>query len=205
MNLIGAEILSLYFFNVSICLTLRIKTRQVGLIEFMHFSEFFGMWVFFWDFRKNDPRPKWTIYKHISNKSVCVLVSAYTSLCRGLKYLINIRYIILVDSNGARFLIFKTVFLGRSATLSYMSENTSQKWVAFAFVSTYLQHKLSQNMCLINTHILIYWHVRCDCKLSNVLFYINIFMGIFHTYLTTIYIWIAVLLTFIQVLWAKSK
>ena len=27
--------------------------------------------------------------------------------------------------------------------------------------------KLSQNMCLINTHILIYRHARCNCKLWN--------------------------------------
>ena len=29
--------------------------------------------------------------------------------------------------------------------------------------------KLSQNMCLIDTHILIYRYSRCDCKLWNVL------------------------------------
>ena len=29
------------------------------------------------------------------------------------------------------------------------------------------ERQLSQNVCLINTHILIYWHSRCDCKLWN--------------------------------------
>ena len=33
-------------------------------------------------------------------------------------------------------------------------------------------NKLSQNMCIVNTHILIYWYVRCDCKLwSSIWFY----------------------------------
>ena len=51
---------------------------------------------------------------------VCVLAPAYTSLCRGLKYSPKVRYIILVDPNGVGFLIFETVFLDRSATLSYV-------------------------------------------------------------------------------------
>ena len=57
---------------------------------------------FLCDFLKKGPNPKWTIYKHVSDKSkkclsvgnsgilsvvvvmsvVCVLASAYTSLCR---------------------------------------------------------------------------------------------------------------------------
>ena len=31
--------------------------------------------------------------------------------------------------------------------------------------------KLSQNVCLINIHILIYWHAGCDCKLWNALWF----------------------------------
>ena len=50
---------------------------------------------------------------------VYVLAPAYTSLCRDLKYLPKVRYIILVDLLWAGFLIFETVFLGRSATLPY--------------------------------------------------------------------------------------
>ena len=53
------------------------------------------------------PRPKWTIYKHVSDKSkkymsvgnsgilsvvvVCVLNPAYTSLCKDLEYLPKVR------------------------------------------------------------------------------------------------------------------
>ena len=75
--------------------------------------------------RMNVPRPKWTTYKHVSDNSkkclsvVCVLAPAYISLCRGLKYLLKVKYIILVDPLRARFLIYETVLLGSSATLPY--------------------------------------------------------------------------------------
>ena len=37
-----------------------------------------------------------------------------------------------------------------------MSEKISQKLCSFIFT------KLSQNMCFINKHVLMYWHIRCD-------------------------------------------
>ena len=61
---------------------------------------------------KKGARAKWTIYEHLSDKSkkyqsvgnsgilfiVCVLAHAYyTSLCRGLEYLLKIQCVILVD------------------------------------------------------------------------------------------------------------
>ena len=78
----------------------------------------------------NGPRPKWTIYKQISDKYkkslsignsriLSVVTPAYTSLSRSLEYLPIIRYIILVDG----FLIFETVFLGRTATLPKLQAN----------------------------------------------------------------------------------
>ena len=39
--------------------------------------------------------------------------------------------------------------------------------------------KLSQNVCLINTHILIYWHARCDCKLWKLLWFYCVFFWVF--------------------------
>ena len=81
---------------------------------------------------------------------VCVLAPAYTSLCRGLKYLPKVRYIILVDPLWARFLIFETVFLGRSATLPYVWKIISQKWAAFAFGSTYLHQTFTE--CMFNQY-----------------------------------------------------
>ena len=63
--------------------------------------------------RKKGPRPKWTIYKHESDKNkkclsvdnsgilfvVCSEFTAYTCLCRDLKYLLKVGYIILVFPN----------------------------------------------------------------------------------------------------------
>ena len=78
---------------------------------------------------------KWTMHKHVSEKSkkclsvgnseilyvvVCVLALAYTSLCRGLQYLLKVRYIIVVNPNGAEVFIFETVILGRTAALPYV-------------------------------------------------------------------------------------
>ena len=40
---------------------------------------------------------------------------------------------------------------------------------------THIFINLSQNICLINTHILIYWYARCDCKLWNSLRFYNVF------------------------------
>ena len=52
--------------------------------------------------------------------SVCVLAPTYTSLCRGLEYLLKVRYIILVYPNGAGFLIFNSVFCCMIGTLPYV-------------------------------------------------------------------------------------
>ena len=49
--------------------------------------------------------------------SVCVLAPAYTSLCRGLEYLLKVRYIILVDPLKNGFSIFDTIFGYRMETV----------------------------------------------------------------------------------------
>ena len=56
----------------------------------------------------------------------CVLNPAYTSLRRGLEYLLKVRYIIIVDPNGVRFLIFEYVF-GQVENTAQFLKNTSQK------------------------------------------------------------------------------
>ena len=53
-------------------------------------------------------------------RSVCHASTAYTSVCRGLKYLLKVRYIILNYPNVARFLIFETLCLRRAKTLTYV-------------------------------------------------------------------------------------
>ena len=74
------------------------------------------------------------IYKHISNKSkkclsfdnsgilsvVCLCPSAYTSLCRGLKYLLKARYIVLD-------FLFLTLYFLRVGNTTLFLKNTSQK------------------------------------------------------------------------------
>ena len=92
---------------------------------------------------------------------VCVLAPAYTSLCRGLKYLPKVSYIILVDPLRDRFLIIETVFLGRSETLPYVWKiHHRNEWHLHLVAPIFT--KLSQSVCLINIHIFIYWHARCD-------------------------------------------
>ena len=78
---------------------------------------------------------------------------AYTSLCRGLKYLLKLRYIILIYLKVAWFLIFETLCLDSCP----MSEKNELLFCLVIHSFT----KLSQNVFLINTHILIYWHARC--------------------------------------------
>ena len=70
------------------------------------------------------PITKWTTYKHKSQikkemsdcrnsvrrlSSVCSAFTAYSSLCRDLKYLLKVPYVILNCPNVAVFLIFKTL------------------------------------------------------------------------------------------------
>ena len=56
----------------------------------------------------------------LSSVGVYVLASAYTSICKDLEYLLKVWYIIVVDPLRDDFLIFGTVFPGRSATLPYV-------------------------------------------------------------------------------------
>ena len=115
----------------------------------------------------------------------CLLLSmvfsasaAYTSLFSGLKFLLKVRYIILVYLNQVGFLIFKTLCLCRSKTLPYVWKIISQKWAVFEF-GGHIFTKLSQNVCLINIQFLIYQHDRCDCKLWNVPWFYCVFFWVF--------------------------
>ena len=105
---------------------------------------------------------------------ICVLAPAYTSVCRGLKYSPKARYIIVVDPLWDRYLIFETVFLGRSATLPYVWKIHHKNEQNFCLVAHNFD-KFSQNVCLVNTYILIYWHARYDCKLWNTLWFYYVF------------------------------
>ena len=107
-------------------------------------------------------------------------VAAYTDLCRGLYYLLKVRYIILNFLNVARFLIFETLYLGWSKILSYIWKNYHKNEQHLCLV-THISTKLSHNVCLINKHILIYWYARRNCRLWKVpwfyyVFCLNIFI-----------------------------
>ena len=103
-----------------------------------------------------------------------LLSSVSSSLCSGLKCLLKVRYIILVELLWIRFLIFKTVFLCRSTTLPYVWKiYHKNEWYLRLVVPIFT--KLSQNVYLVNTHIFIFWHARCDRQLWNVSWFYCVF------------------------------
>ena len=111
----------------------------------------------------------------LSSSSVCITSTAYTSLCRGLKYLLKIGYIILDYSGEAEFLISYTVFLLQDGKTSLCLKIISQKYLQYLRLVTHSFTKLSQYMCSVNTHILMYQYDRGDCKLWNTLRFYSVF------------------------------
>ena len=139
-----------------------------------------------------------TIYKHVSDNSkkclsvvnfgllsvvvvvvVCSAFLAYISICRGLEKLLKITFIIWNHPNVAGFLIFNTVFFAGRQHCP-MSENENNKNERHFCLISCIFTKLSQNVCLINTHILIHRYVRCDCKLWSALWFYCVFWVFSH-------------------------
>ena len=60
----------------------------------------------------------------------------------------------------------KSRFLDKLIIKNVQNEILYKNWRHLCMVA-YSFTKFTQNMCLINTHILIYQYVRCDCKLWN--------------------------------------
>ena len=94
-------------------------------------------------------RPKWTmteirivclsvILEFYLLLSVCNASIVYTSLCRGLKYLLKVQYIILVYPNLANYLITNTVLCCRMETLPYV-------WKKY--------HKNERHLCIASPNI----------------------------------------------------
>ena len=100
----------------------------------------------------------------------CGKLPAYPRLYRGLEYLLKVRYIILVVLKVTELLMFKFVFSGRSAKMSYVWKVRHKNEWHLRLVA-HIFSKVSQNICLINTHILIYWHARCQYKLWKALWF----------------------------------
>ena len=98
----------------------------------------------------------------LSSLSVFCASTAHTNLYRGVKYLPKVPYITLNYYNVTRFSIFETLCLDRLKTYH---KKRHFCLVAHSFT------KLSQKVCLINTHILMYWCARCNCKLWKVFWF----------------------------------
>ena len=103
---------------------------------------------------------------------VGVVAPAYTSLCIGLEYLLKVRYIILTEPDFRFATLF--FFCHGMKTLPYVWKVYHENGRHLRLVA-HIFTKLSQNVCLINTHILIYWHARCDCKLWHAPWFYCIF------------------------------
>ena len=97
------------------------------------FKRIYVILTIFTIFGKKGPRPKWNMYNHesVKNKkylsvssyeivSACSASTVYTSLCRGIKYLLEVMYFILVYCNVVGFWIIGNLCLGSSKTLTYV-------------------------------------------------------------------------------------
>ena len=80
---------------------------------------------------------------------ICSASTAYTSLCRGWKYLLKMPYFIKYYLSVAGFSIFETLCLSRLKN-SPISEKISQKWTEFVFGNTYLEKKFIE--CMSNQY-----------------------------------------------------
>ena len=99
--------------------------------------------------------------------------SAYTSLCRSLKYLLKISYFIqdYPKVAGIRFLrLFVLAGWKHVLCLKKYHKNERHLWLV-----SHVLTKLWQNVCPINMHILIYWYARCNCKLWKVPWFYRVF------------------------------
>ena len=74
----------------------------------------------------------------------------------------------------ARFLILETLYLGSSKTLPYVWKKYHKNEQHLCYVK-HNSTKLSQNVNLINIHILIYRYARYNCKLWKALWFHRVF------------------------------
>ena len=125
--------------------------------------------------------------QYIKKHEFCSMSTVYTTLCRGPKYLLKVRYIILVYPNVTRFLIFKVFCLGRSKTLPYVWKKHYKNW-RYLCLLKHIFTKLSQNVCLIDIHISMHWFAKCNCKLWK----LHQFYWLYRVFSYIFHVWIAV-------------
>ena len=99
------------------------------------------------------------------SSSVYRASTAYTSICRGLKYLLKIRNIILIYTNVCPDFWFSKLFILAGRKHYPMSKNNITK--------------MNDYVSDFNVHILVCRHARSDCRLWNVLQFDCVF-GNFH-------------------------
>ena len=97
----------------------------------------------------------------------------WTSLCRGLKYLLKVRYmyIILVYPNVTGF---PSSLFGQFENIALCLKKC-HKNERHLYLVTHSFTKNSQNVCLFNTHSLIYQYARCNCKLWKAFWFYGVF------------------------------
>ena len=130
---------------------------------FLEFHDFLLQKEFFWILKLLKLKI-WLVIPEFCMRrlSVCSVSTAFTSLCRSLKYLLKVWYITLNYPNMAQIWIFEPLSLSRAKTLTYVRKKNKNEWHLSLLIYSFTQ--LSHNVCLINTHIFIYWYVRCNCK-----------------------------------------
>ena len=120
--------------------------------------------------------------------SVCNAPTAYTSFFRGQKYLLKIPYFILdLDySNVAGFLSFDTVIFWQvdNTALCLKKYHKNERFLG---LETQSFAKISQNVCLIIRHFLIYWHADVTASYGTPFNFIA-FFGYFHTSFSRIHV-----------------
>ena len=113
--------------------------------------------------------------------------SSLPQLIGDLEHLLKVRYIILVMPNVPGFLNSNTVFSWKHC---HMCENNITNMNSNFCLVRHIASPNFHRLCLVNTHILVYWYARCDWKLWKATwFYLGIFLGIFIHYWQHIHIW----------------
>ena len=78
--------------------------------------------------------------------------TAYTSLCRGLKYILKISYFIQNHSNKGRIFDFLDSLFGQDENIALCLKKKSQKWKAFVLDNTNLHQTFTDYVSNQCTH-----------------------------------------------------
>ena len=105
--------------------------------------------------------------------SICLSVVQLVYLSVAPGYIVCLSRQGILYYRGPIFDYWDSLF-GQGKNIALCLKMISKTLTAFEFGCTLLQQIL-QNVWLINTHILIYWHVRCNCELWKALWFYCVF------------------------------